>query len=100
MADIQYKSVQRLTSDGKVTHFLSPIDLSQIEDDLIGAIWLQETLNGIRNKQTRWIMEMYFTHDLIQEDIAELLGISRQRVSQIMLLTLAKLRAKARRGGS
>jgi len=100
MADIQYRSVRILMDDGKVSHFLSPIDPSQIEDDLVGAVWVRETLRGILDNRARWIMELHIVYDLTFSQIGEQLGISKQRVHRIIQPALAKLRAKARRGGS
>ena len=96
--DTQYRSVPILMDDGKITHFLSPIDLSQIEDDLIGALWVRETLDGIRDKRARWVMELYIVHDLTFSQIGEQLGISKQRAHRIIQPALAKLRARAWRG--
>ena len=77
-------AIQDDEADGGIYQSLCPIDLSETEESLIGALWFREMLNGIKNKRTRWVVEMHVIHDLDYREIGEMLCISHESVGRIL----------------
>ena len=68
----------------KCQRSLCPIDVSETEDDLIGNLWVQEMLAGIRSQRAQWVAVLYILDELTMQDIADLLHLSREMVNQIL----------------
>jgi DNA-directed RNA polymerase specialized sigma24 family protein len=97
-------SIQDNEEDEGFRECITPIDPTETEESLVGALWVREMLAGIEDKRTRWIVEMRVVHDLTFREIGEMLCLSRERVYNILHGgtnhvgegILKKLRAKAR----
>jgi RNA polymerase sigma-B factor len=54
------------------------------------------TLTEVLTQQERQVLELRFTHDLTQQEIGELIGVSQMQVSRLVRRSLSKLTAVAR----
>ena len=72
-----------------------PIDPFEQETTTIARIWLREMLNSIAGDRERWIAELYFVHELNMQEIGNIIGLTRERIRQLLKPVLLEFRAAA-----
>lgn len=75
--------------------FAEPIDLNSSADARLYKeelqVVLKQSLDSLKERE-RQILTLYYYEELKQAEIAEVMGVSEQRISQILAVTLQKIR--------
>jgi DNA-directed RNA polymerase specialized sigma subunit len=63
---------------------IRPAGLAELENITVACIWLREMLAKLTDDRERWVTELYLVNEMTVTEISGVVGVSRQRVSQIL----------------